>query len=372
MKKNSFLIFLLGASLFLVLDACRPDKEDENPLTTYNRNTLISNVVDQYVVKGYSAYRAKLNSLKTATSNFNNSPNEANLLLIQEAWKAALEEWQKVSFLGFGPALDYALTAQSNTYPVDTLEIKSNLNSGSYNLGTIANYDAKGLQALDYIFFKSGMTASQLVVELQDAKVKSYVLAVIEDLISQVSAVENSWASYAATFKSLNSSNAEGSAISLMINGLSKGIEEDIRRGKIGIPAGVFNGYSQQIMPERVEAYHSDWSLKSAEASVKALKNYFEGFNYEGTSNGEGIYDYLVHVKTKKEGALLADLISNQISSCLSKIQAINSPLRTAVSTDHASVMAAYNELQKLVSLVKIDLTAALGVQITYQDTDGD
>ena len=35
-------------------------------------------------------------------------------------------------------------------------------------------------------------------------------------------------------------------------------------------------------------------------------------------------------------------------------------------------VQETYQELQKLVPLIKVDMTSALGVLITYQDNDGD
>jgi len=46
--------------------------------------------------------------------------------------------------------------------------------------------------------------------------------------------------------------------------------------------------------------------------------------------------------------------------------------LAESVSTQTGKVDKAYAELQQLVVLLKVDMTSVLGVQITYQDNDGD
>jgi hypothetical protein len=43
-----------------------------------------------------------------------------------------------------------------------------------------------------------------------------------------------------------------------------------------------------------------------------------------------------------------------------------------AVNTEQSKVQDLYNEMQKMVVLLKVDLSSALSILITYQDNDGD
>ena len=50
----------------------------------------------------------------------------------------------------------------------------------------------------------------------------------------------------------------------------------------------------------------------------------------------------------------------------------INDPLSNEILTNKDDVTTCYSKLQELVPLMKVDMTSALGVLITYQDNDGD
>ena len=49
-----------------------------------------------------------------------------------------------------------------------------------------------------------------------------------------------------------------------------------------------------------------------------------------------------------------------------------NDPLNNEVSTNTAGVLNVYQKMQQMVGYLKVDMTNALEVLITYQDSDGD
>jgi predicted lipoprotein len=68
----------------------------------------------------------------------------------------------------------------------------------------------------------------------------------------------------------------------------------------------------------------------------------------------------------------LDEAIRNKFKDAKSALVDIPETLAESVSTQSAKVDKAYAELQQLVVLLKVDMTSLLGVQITYQDNDGD
>ena len=49
-----------------------------------------------------------------------------------------------------------------------------------------------------------------------------------------------------------------------------------------------------------------------------------------------------------------------------------NNSLSDEIMTNKTALSVSYGELQRLVPYIKVDMTSALGVLITYQDNDGD
>ena len=56
----------------------------------------------------------------------------------------------------------------------------------------------------------------------------------------------------------------------------------------------------------------------------------------------------------------------------ISKLDAIPDPLSESFINDGVKVEDAYKEIQKLLTLLKTDVSSALGVQISFMDNDGD
>ena len=103
--------------------------------------------------------------------------------------------------------------------------------------------------------------------------------------------------------------------------------------------------------------------------SVDAIQALYLGISPQGV-NGEGFDDYLESIgKTALNGQ-----IKNQIELVQTKLEAIGEPVSTAVQspTGKQKVTDAYNEMQNLLTVLKVDFASAVGVIISYGDTDGD
>ena len=374
---KNIIVTLAFLSLLAVV-AC--SKKDDNPVAEdpliedYDREPMLRNYADNYIIPAYAAYVSEVTGLKAEINSFNATLTTSALQSLRVKWGNALLVWQDVSFLEFGPAQNISLRSQTNVYPTDTALINANIASGSYNLQLSSNFDAKGFQALDYLINGTGATDNDIVTYFtNNANARSYLLDVIIDIEMGATTVNNEWVNnYKSSFIANSGSNAQGSSVSNIINALSLHYETYIRKGKVGLPAGVFNGFSQLPMPEHVESYYYQQSLPFVYRSLVSMQKFLKGEHYSSSTNGEGLDDYLSHVKAMSGGQPLEVLINNQFNTIQSELNNINDPLSNEVNVNNQGVRDVYQEMQVLVPKMKVEMTNALEVMITYQDNDGD
>lgn len=370
MKSYYFPLLLI---LLSISTSCKKKDLETESNTPFDRKEMVSQMTTQYIIPAYSDYKTKTASLDSKVGKFAMNPTLENFIDCQEAWKETAKSWQKIAFLEFGPAENIGLRSQTNIYPVDTTKINDNISTSNYNLDLPANYVAKGLQALDYLLYLPNKTNQDIVqyyVNSQNAI--SYLNAITNLLSNQALTVFNEWEDIATEFINNTSNNAQGSAVSNIVNALSAHYETYIRKGKVGIPVGIFNGFSQNPMPQHTEAYYSEYSIELLIESITAIDYFINGKSFNGNSIGLGLDDYILYTEAKKDNIALSTVINNRIASIQTAIDKLELPLSEAVIINTSESKAIYQSMQKLVPLIKVDLTSALGVLITYQDNDGD
>lgn len=346
-----------------------------NTIGTYDRAKMLSNIADNYIVPAYTNYELATSNLKDKVDAFNSTPSSTTLQDLRQSWRQACIDWQAVSFIDFGPALDISLKSQTNIFPTDTALIKSNISSGTYDLQTPSNFDAKGFQAIDYLLFGTGNNDQEVVdYFINTVEAKNYLIKLVDELKGNATTVLTNWSnSYKESFKNNNADNSQGSAVSNLVNALSSHYETYIRKGKVGLPSGVFNGFSQQPMPGHVEALYSGYSFDFSVAVMQAMNKYIKGNHFTTNAAGQGLDDYIIFVAAKDaNGNGLETTIDSQITSIISALNGHSNVLSNEVMNNNTQVLATYQEMQKLVPMIKVDLTSALGVLVTYQDNDGD
>lgn len=352
-----------------------PDAKKDAPCeyADFDKSEMLTNICDNYIIPSYNEFNIQSNSLNSKINDFITTPTISNLNTLRNQWKEALLCWQDVSFIEFGPAEYILLKNQVNIYPVDTTLVFSNINSGSYNLQSAQNYDSKGFQALDYLLFQPGFSDQDHVDYFENnSNARTYLQDIGNDITSNSQYVVDQWTSYQTTFKSNSESNAQGSSVSNIINGLCFYHETYMRKGKFGLPLGVFNGFSQQEMPELVECYYYGQSLPFAIRAYESMKKYINGTSYIGSTNNVGLDDYMDFVGATQNSTTLSSVISNQIDLIVDNLNLLNDPLSNEIMNSKPAISECYSKMQQLVPYTKVDMTSALGVLITYQDNDGD
>jgi hypothetical protein len=166
-----------------------------------------------------------------------------------------------------------------------------------------------------------------------------------------------------------------GSSTGLVVNAYVLNYERFIRSGKIGIPSGAAVGSSGTPYPERIEAfYKKDISRDLAKTAHQASLDFFNGKNVLTGAQGPSLKSYLdaLGAKDPSTNTLLSEIIKDQFDVISSELTGLSPNLYEQIQLQNDKMTATYAAMQKLVRLLKVDMTSAMSVTITYTDNDGD
>lgn len=356
-------LFLFGFVLFL-LNGC---DSAEEPTDSFDREAMLENITENIILTRYNTLNTAVLDLKNEIDDFNNELTITALASAQNKLQEARLAWQACSMFAFGPASMETLRASVNIYPVNTTTIQANISSGSYNLDDVSNIDTKGFPALDYLLFGVGTDQQQIVdfyaLGGDTLAKRNYLSDVVQHMATKVDKVNTDWGTYKNQFKQQSGLDV-GSALGMLINEMNFDYEKHLRDAKIGIPVGIRSLGNPQ--PEKTEAYYSGQSLPLAIEALEQLKTFYMG------GNGLGLDDYLVSLDAQRNGEPLNTEIIDQFNTAISGLTGLGNPLSTTVVNNSSQANAAYDELQKLIVLLKVDLSSSIGVLITYNSNDGD
>ncbi|MDX1348745.1 MAG: imelysin family protein [Putridiphycobacter sp.] len=365
---------LMIICLFFTSLSCEKEcKTDCDDTVDFDRKEMVTDITTHYILPAYNTYLNETNSLSNQIDVFVTNPSVSALANCRDHWQSTITAWQSIAFLEFGPAENIGLRSQTNLFPVDTSKIKENINSGNSNLALPSNYVAKGLQSVDYLLYIPNMPDSNLVAYYENSSsAAAYLKAVADELKQNAAKIHTEWQTYQTDFNENTTNNAQGSAVSDIVNALSSHYETFVRKGKVGIPLGVFNGFTQTPMPAHVESYFSEYSNTLLISQMEAMHQFLNGVGIVDNTERMSLNDYADFVEAKKDNQKLSAAINSQIATIIDQVKSLEMPLQQAVIDQPETCKTLYESMQKLVPLLKVDLTSALGVLITYQDNDGD
>ena len=364
-------IAMLALASIVLFASCKKKNEPEADLNkpVFDKQGMLVNMADSLIIPSFSEFRVAFDSLFVGISNLTNSGNVSDLHIARMHFQEAWLKYQRVSIHGFGPGDDTGVRVNFNVFPTDTVKIQKNILSGSYDLSSAANVDAKGFPALEFLLYRNGMSDEGIVSEFNISVLRrKYADNLVREMYEFTVVMLNNWKNpYRHTF--VNSLGTDvGSSIGFLINQLNFELDY-LKNAKMATPLGLRSGGAP--LPGMCEAFYSGHSVKYAVETLNTIENLYRGSSFSGT-NGLGFDDYIIHLGSQHGNGTLAAAIDAQFIVARTKLTAISGPLSAQVSTNKPVVESAYRELVKLLVLLKTDLPSALGVMITYQDGDGD
>tara|TARA_R110002049_G_scaffold79845_1_gene203131 strand:+ start:6568 stop:7668 length:1101 start_codon:yes stop_codon:yes gene_type:complete len=362
--------FLLLFISVLTINACSSSSENEPDKTdNFNRNAMLINIADNIIIPSYEDFSVKMNTLKSIGDTFTNNPTQTTLEDLRDAWLAAYKSWQHVEMFNIGKAEEIQFSFYMNIYPLTVKDVEDNIANGTYNLDSSNNHDAQGFPALDYLLHGVANTDTEILEKYTTAtnndNYKKYITDVLNQMNTLTIDVVSDFKTQRNTFVTSTANNAT-SAVNKLINDYIFYFEKGLRANKIGIPAGNF---STDPLPEKVEAfYKNDVSKELALEALTAVKNLFEGKHYASTTIGVSFKDYLIDL----ERTDIATSITNQFNLATAEVEKLDNSFTLQVNTDNTAMTKSYDELQKVVVLLKVDMLQAFNINVDYVDADGD
>lgn len=335
----------------------------------FDRKLMLVDMADGIIVPAFENYASKTKTMHDAASAFKADPTIENLQSLRSDWLEAYRAWQYVSIFNIGKAEEISLRNFTNIYPANTDEIEENIISGSYNLELPSKNDEQGFPALDYLLYGLADDDVSIAAQLSEPAYVEYLIALTEKLQNTSNEVVNDWQNgYRESFVENDGSSAT-SSVNKIVNDYLFYYEKFLRAGKIGIPAGVFSG---NAFANKVEAFHSgEYSKELFLLSLDVVQDFFNGTSFQGTS-GTGLKAYLDYLNTIKEGEDLSALINQQFDAARVKAGELDKNLALQVETDNSKMLETYDELQKNVVLLKVDMLQAFNIKVDFVDADGD
>ena len=367
-----FLSLIILASL-LIFPACENNDDDGTGgggSDNFDRAAMLVSWADQLILPAYADFLVTADELQNSAQALFDNPDATTFAALKVDFEAAYLSWQSISVFQIGPAEALGLREQINAYPTDATGIEANLN-GSYNLDLPSERSRQGFPALDYLLYGAAADETAILARIENEQgFREYVLAVAERISALVSSVQQQWLEgYRDEFVS-QSGNSATASVDRLVNDYVFYYEKFLRAGKVGIPAGIFSGAP---LPTHVEAlYNRALGKQLLLAALDATQNFFNGQRRGETPTSNGLSDYLDFLNTVKDGADLSQLIDDQFDAARTAIDRLNDDLSQQVEEDNSLMLMAYDELQRNVVLIKLDMLQALNINVDFVDADGD
>jgi len=379
MKLNKFKTFGIACLAIIATYACskKSDPEPDKPESGFDRKAMLTYLADDIIIPSYINFKTKLDLMLVKSDAFTSAPGTTTLSDFRAAWTNAYIEWQKIELIDIGPSNAQSMRSFFNIYPTNVDNINTGIADGNTNFNLPATISQQGFPAIDYLINGQG-TDTQTVAQYTSATDAAKRIAYLKKVTTQMNAILTNvytpWISgtYKAEFIAKSGTDA-GSSLGVFVNGFVLNYERFIRSGKIGIPSGaMMNGV---VAAEKVEAfYKKDISLILAKTAQQATIDFFNGKSIKTGTEGPSFKTYLdaLGAKDSKTGALLSSTINTQFSNTNLVLNLLSNNLFSEINTNKQKVVDVYTQMQKSVALLKVDMTSAMSITITYTDNDGD
>ncbi|MCA9906796.1 MAG: imelysin family protein, partial [Anaerolineae bacterium] len=299
-------------------------------------------------------------------------PTEDGLQALQDGWRSTALLWEQLAPFRLGRAfVAYSHIANETPPNVDFIEalIAEATPIDAAYIDTFGS-NMVGLRTLEYLIFDSGAPGAGLLERFTAGQPgeqrRNYVVAVTDMLRQDAATLLEMWSpdgqNYLRTFIVSDNPTSVRQSTSLLVNEMLYSLENVVQMSLFE-PLGSGTGV---VRPVAVPAPYSGLSLPLIRSYFESLRAIYTG-SY-GDVDGLGLDDYLASL----DAAALAETIDSQIDAVLAAIDAVETPMATALEQTPEQITAIYDQARALVTLMKLDLISRLGLTITFSDSDGD
>lgn len=328
--------------------------------------SMLAHWADDIIIPAYTDYLEQLDEMYESIKILVENPTDSTLAQAQTDWLAAYISWQSVSMFDIGMAEQIGLRNYTNIYPTDSAKIGTSVRATDTNLELPSNMSIQGFPALEALLYSEEGSEIAIIKLQSESAYGEYLLTVSSRLQEIAELAANDWQSgYREAFVAAAGTSATAS-VNKVANDFLYYYERALRANKVGIPAGIF---STTPLPEKVEGKFANGVSKQLFlAALDATQSFFNGHGTSTDSKREGFATYLAELNQ----ADLAAAINEQFNKARTIAEGLDDDFEHQVITDNLQMLVLYDELQKAVIMMKVDMMQTMNIKVDYIDADGD
>ena len=346
---------------------------------------LLGKLVDNAIRPLYRELEVTGNTLAQRSQTFCAEPTAEHFQVLRDGWGETLLAWQRTDALLFGPAVEDQIDFHINFNPPKKSVINGLLN-GTEEL-TPATVDkagvaGMGLSTLEFLLFEHGKSEADMLALFQGETGKrrcAYVQAASELLQTNLHTIAASWlddgaGGYATAFRTAPKGNttfaSSQQAIDLLIGKLYQAAEKTAKK-RIGNALGngvQLSGEGDQKMLNlsnayQLESWRSGYSVSVIRANVEGMQRIL----VDG-----GLLPWLRDHNRDGAEKFVANTLEQKLDDYLRLPVPKTDPF-TLVSSGRGKELDNYYFLgSDLLNGIKLQLAKILGVNLGFNDNDGD
>lgn len=372
---------LLFCLLFLpTLVAAETAPNPAVPLT--DTEILLGRLVNNAIIPLYRELQVTADTLEQRSRAFCSEPNAEKFKVLREGWGETLLAWHRTDALLFGPAVEEQVDFRINFNPPKKLIISRLLTDDlpmTPELVDKSGVGGQGLGTLEFLLFDRDKTETEQLAAFQGEAGKrrcAYVQAASQLLHQDISTIADGWLKdskgYATAFRTPGNAtfaNAQ-QVIDLLVGKLYQSAEKTTKN-RIGNPLGkgvdLNTGGKQEVINTsnayQLEAWRSGYSIQVIRANVEGMQRILR----DG-----GLLQWLREHNRSGAEKFVADAMEQRLDNYLKLPQPQTDPF-TLVSTGQSKELEGYYFLgNDILNGVKLQLAKILGVNLGFNDNDGD
>lgn len=388
-------LFAAALAMPAVFGGCTSSSDGPSePETIAGLDEVVAHYVDTIVIEDLELTRQKTSALSNAivahqaelADDPNSALSQSTRTDAQQAWQAAMQQWQRVELLQVGPLGPVGVAAGGESkrdevysFPLaNPCGVDQNIVDQSYesaNFITASTVNEYGFDALEQLLFAPGfdnacprpaaINADGTWAELSEAQIQSrradYAKVVADQIVDVVTDVEQKWqSSFGAEMKegSGEAFDSPRDSLNAMFAGLFY-IELVSKDRKLGQPAGLHINCASEVCPDDVEHSISGISMSALASNLAQAEDI-----YFGRGEDAPAFDDLVADAGRED---LNDSMAAAIARAKAAFDAIDSPLEDSLAQDPAAARAAHAALKDVTDLIKADLVSVLNLEIPQE-----
>jgi predicted lipoprotein len=334
--------------------------------TVFDQGALLAALTGQVILPAQREMAASALALSSQIAALCEAPDATKLGATRDAWRAARSAYKRTEAVPFGPI--EADDAVIDFWPVREDSVDARLGGADpVDAASLAQAGAtvRGLPVLEYLLWTPADDAG--VLAALPGRRCAYLRGLGEDLVASTARVAQAWEPEGGDFAGAFSKAGEDTrtygsrqlAISSLINGQTYAVD-GVKAVQLGAPTGRYDEVGTP-RPEIAESRYSHTGHVDAAESLVGVRRMYDG------AAGLGLTDFVQYQIPDLDGRIRA-----AHDSAASAVAGLDRGIDQLVVDDSAKVVAAYDAVDALSRLYRLELSVAFGVTITISDRDGD